>query len=144
MAASKPFMIGLATATLLCASATAFAGTPMMLADRQLDQVTAGLALGLGLGAIASGGPIAITETDGGATGTTTSLPGGGSIETGATGGSAAAVSPGGSVATGAVSGGIVDGNTVLSTGFHGTVSGAGAQISASYSFVTGGTQFIP
>ena len=128
-------------AALLFVSATAMAAPPAVLTDRQLDQVTAGLSVNEGSAAAAAGSTVALTETYGGSIGTTNSLPGGGYVENGVAGGTAAADAPGGSAATAANSSGSVNGNTLLSTGIHGTVAGAGASVSVGFTFVTDGSQ---
>lgn len=144
MAASKPLTIALTLAALVIASTDSLAGTPITLSERQLDQVTAGLGLGVTTVALAGGGSLALTDTQANAIGNTTALPDGGFMQSGVAGGTAAADSPGGSAATGAGSVGTVNGNTVLATGIHGTVGGAGASLSLGFTFVTGGTNVIP
>lgn len=139
MVAHGTSMIG--AAALVLASAAALAAPPTVLTDRQLDQVTAGLSVNEGSAAAAAGPSVALTETNGGSIGTTTPLPGGGYVENGVAGGTAAADAPGGSAATAANSSGSVNGNTLLTTGIHGTVGGAGASVSVGFTFVTGGSQ---
>jgi hypothetical protein len=142
---SQILMAGLAAAgVLICAVGGARAAGPIRLTDNQLDRVTAGINLGLSAAAIATGGNFALSETNGaGATGST-SLPGGGSVQSGAIVGTAAAYSPGGSASASAATSGAVPGGTTVYISTGGTVSFPGGQTSISATFVSGGPTFLP
>lgn len=125
MAALKPIIVGLAAVTLLCA-ANAHAEGPAALTDRQLDQVTAGLAVGVTTGALAGGGVFARTDNQGLASA---------NKQGGFAAGTATAIAPGGSAATGAA----VTASGGLHTTIDGTVTGAGGSLSIGFAFVSGG-----
>jgi hypothetical protein len=139
MALLKGLTAGVAGAALLCLSATAYAHGPIALTDSQLDRVTAGFGFGVSTAALAGGGNLALTQTDGGVYGTTQSLSNGGFTQTGVAGGTASAVAPGGSYATGVDTTGSVAGSTLVNSGIHGTVVGSGGSISVGFTYVSGG-----
>lgn len=137
MTSIKSLIAGCAVA--ICVAGSAAQAAPVALPDSELDMVTAGLAIGVTTAALAGGGSIALTDTNGFALGHTAGLPRGGNEQTGVAGGTATAISPGGDAATGAASSGSVTGHTLANIGVHGTVSGAGGSLSVGFTFVTGG-----
>jgi hypothetical protein len=116
---------------------------PRTLTAAEMDRVTAGLALGLAGGAIASGGSIALTEVNGGGGGSQIDLPGGGTAESGAIGGTASAVGSGINN-TGVATAGAVNGAALVNRTIAGTIGAPGGQASLGFTYVSGGTFFLP
>jgi hypothetical protein len=117
---------------------------PRALTPAEMDRVTAGLQLGLATGAVASGGSFALTEVNGGGTGSQAALPGGGIAQSGVIGGTASAVGTGGANHTGVATSGAVNGLALVDRTVSGTVSGPGGQASLGFTYVSGGTFFLP
>jgi hypothetical protein len=117
---------------------------PQRLSAAEMDTVTAGVLLDLTSIAAATGSSFAITTTNGGGGSSQTSLPGGGFVESGVIGGTASAVGTSGvSTATGVSTSGSVSAPLVNVT-VGGTVVGAGGQASFGFTYVSGGTVFLP
>jgi len=133
---------GLCVALGLAASA-AQAG-PRILTLAEMDRVTAGLQLDLATGAAANGGSFVRTQVNGGGTGSQTPLPGGGTTQSGVVGGTASAVGTGGATNTGVATSGSVNGIALVNQTINGTVAAPGGQASLGFTYVAGGTFFLP
>jgi len=131
-------VLGLAVAGMPAAQAV-----PHMLTAAEMDRVTAGLELGLASGALAGGGSVAVAEVNGGGGGSQIALPGGGTAESGAIGGTASAVGSGINN-TGVATAGTVNGATLVNRTFAGTIGAPGGQASLGFTYVSGGTFFLP
>ncbi|HXS40672.1 MAG TPA: hypothetical protein VN766_10845 [Stellaceae bacterium] len=131
-------VLGLAVAGMPAAQAG-----PHMLTAAEMDRVTAGLELGLASGALAGGGSVAVAEVNGGGGGSQIALPGGGTAESGAIGGTASAVGSGINN-TGVATAGTVNGATLVNRTFAGTIGAPGGQASLGFTYVSGGTFFLP
>ena len=131
-------VLGLAVAGMPAAQAG-----PNMLKAAEMDRVTAGLELGLASGALAGGGSVAVAEVNGGGGGSQIALPGGGTAESGAIGGTASAVGSGINN-TGVATAGTVNGATLVNRTFAGTIGAPGGQASLGFTYVSGGTFFLP
>ncbi len=116
---------------------------PRLLTQAEMDRVTAGLQLGLATGAAATGGSFALTEVNGGGTGSQSELPGGGTAQSGVIGGTASAVGTG-AASTGVATSGAVNGIALVNRTVSGTVTGPGGQASLGFTYVSGGTFFLP
>lgn len=132
----------------LCAALAVGAGAaqadPRMLTPVEMDRVTAGLALDLATAAAANGGSFVLTQVNGGGTGSHTPLPGGGIAQSGVVGGTASAVGTGGTTSTGVATSGSVDGAALVNRTIAGTVAAPGGQASVGFTYVSGGTFFLP
>lgn len=115
---------------------------PRILTSSEMDRVTAGLDLGLAAGALANGGSVAFAEVNGGGASSHSDLPGGGIAESGAIGGTASAVGSG-TNNTGVATAGAVGGALVSRT-VAGTIGAPGGQASLGFTYVSGGTFFLP
>jgi hypothetical protein len=133
----------LAVLGLAVAGMPAAQGGPRTLTAAEMDRVTAGLELGLASGALASGGSIALTEVNGGGGGSQIDLPGGGTAQSGAIGGTASAVGSGINN-TGVATAGAVNGAALVNRTFAGTIGAPGGQASLGFTYVSGGTFFLP
>lgn len=116
---------------------------PVLLTDSEMDRVTAGLNLDLAATAIAAGNNFAVTEANGAGTAGSISLPGGGSVQSGAVVGMAAAYSPGGTASVSTTTSGSAPG-TIVYISASGGASFPGGQIEISATFVSGGPTFLP
>jgi len=134
-------LFGLVTASPIAAPAAQ--ADPRVLTASEMDRVTAGLALGLASGALASGGSVAISEVNGGGASSQSDLPGGGTAESGAIGGTASAVGSGAN-ATGVATAGAVGGLALVNRTVGGTIGAPGGQASLGFTYVSGGTFFLP
>ena len=118
---------------------------PQQLTAAQMDQVTAGIQLNFTGVALASGSSFVVTEANGGGGSSQTTVPGGGSVESGVIGGTASAVgTSGASTATGVSTSGSVSGIPLVNVTVGGTVAGAAGQASFGFTYVSGGTYFLP
>jgi hypothetical protein len=120
---------------------------PHVLTLAELDGVTAGgVELGVSTAALALGGSFVLTSVNAGGSATHTPLPGGGFMASGVVGGSATAVGTSGTTttATKVSTSGSTSGTTLVNTTVGGTLAGAGGQASFGFTYVSGGTVFLP
>lgn len=117
---------------------------PRLLSLGQLDEITAGFQFNLLGAALASGGSFSSTTTNGGGTGTYTPVAGGGYVESGVVGGTAAAFSSGGTFATAVQTSGSINGVPMIDKTVNGTVASPIGQASLGFTYVSGGTYFLP
>lgn len=141
----RPCRIGtLAICLALGLAAKSASADPRLLTQAEMDRVTAGLQLDLATGAVASGGSVALTAVNGGGTGSQSDLPGGGIAQSGVIGGTASAVGNGGANNTAVATSGAVNGLALVNRTAGGTVAGPGGQASLGFTYVSGGTYFLP
>ena len=117
---------------------------PRTLDNAELDRVTAGVVIGILGGALATGSLYASAETNSGGATNYTALPGGGFVESGAGGSTASAVSNTGNNSTTAATGGGTVGTPLVNTTVGGSLASPVGQASVSFTYVTGGTYFLP
>jgi hypothetical protein len=117
---------------------------PRALTAREMDRITAGLVLDLATAASAAGGSFVMTQVNGGGTGSQTLLPGGGTAQSGVIGGTASAVGTSGGASTGVATAGAVNGIALVNQTVGGTVAAPGGQASLGFTYVSGGTFFLP
>ncbi|GGF20014.1 hypothetical protein GCM10011611_27520 [Aliidongia dinghuensis] len=117
---------------------------PRSLSNAELDGVTAGVTLNQLSAAVALGSLYAEAQTNAGGSTSYTPLTGGGFVESGAIGGTASATSNTGQTATQATTSGSVNGYPLVNTTVGGSVSSPTAQASVSFTYVAGGTFFLP
>lgn len=117
---------------------------PRVLTLTEMDRVTAGLQLNLATLALAAGSSLAFTSANGAGGTSQESLPGGGFVQSGVVGGTASAVANGGSTSTSVVTSGAVNGTPLVNVTVGGTVTSAVGQASFGFTYVSGGTFFIP
>lgn len=134
-------VLGFALASIIAGPAAK--ADPRILTPSEMDRITAGLELGLATGAIASGGSVGIAEVAGGGAGSQTDLPGGGTAQSGVIGGTASAVGSGINN-TGVATAGAVNGIALVNRTVGGTVGAPGGQASLGFTYVSGGTFFLP
>lgn len=136
-------LAGVCMAVAVTAAHPAAAGGRVLTAG-QMDRVTAGAAI-IDFGSAASvTGNFGFTSAAGGGAITGTSLPGGGLVQSGAGGAVSSGFTSGGNVSTAASSGGGVGGTPLLHLTINGTLGTGNAQASTSFTFVSGGTVFLP
>jgi hypothetical protein len=116
---------------------------PVLLTDSEMDRITAGTALDFIGSALASGNFI-LTETSAGGAESTTSLPGGGSVQSGVIIGISTAFAPGGTASANASTSASVTGPTIVYMSASGGASYPGVQTAISVTFVSGGPTFLP
>ena len=118
-------------------------GGPLLLANDQLDRVTAG-AVGLDLASVATAtGNFASTEVSGAGASNHTDLPGGAFVEGGVIAGHSVALAPGGTTSTG-VATSATSSLPIVSGGAGGTLATPFGQTTISMSYAYGGTTFLP
>lgn len=132
----------------LCVTASIAMASPATARDRltlkEMDRVSAG-AVTLNVGTLAAAtGTFVTTSASGGGGTNSTSLPAGGVVQSGVGGGTATAVTNGGTLATGAASSGTVSGTPLVNATIGGTMGSSLVQSSVSFTFVSGGTVFLP
>lgn len=117
---------------------------PRLLTSSQMDHVTAGgITLNASTGALAVGGLFALTEANAAGASGSTSLPGGGSIQSGAVIGAAVGYAPGGTASASTTTSGSVSG-TSMTISTSGGATFPGGQAALSGTFLAGGPTFLP
>jgi hypothetical protein len=133
----------------LCVTASIATASPAsagvrLLTLTEMDRVTAG-AVTLNIATLAAAtGTFVMTGASGGGGTNSTPLPAGGVVQSGVVGGPATAVTNGGTIATGAASSGTVSGTPLANGTISGTAGSSLGQSSVSFTFVSGGTVFLP
>jgi hypothetical protein len=117
---------------------------PRSLTAGEMDAVTAGTTLDLLTQAIASGNLYAVSQTNIGAATSYVPIDGGGFVESGVAGGTSSAVSDTGNVATSVATSGTTNGFPLVNVTAGGTLTSPVGQASVSFTYVSGGTYFLP